>query len=49
MQLRELVDALSFLQRIYVGKGDEERLMRTVRALEQEIAKQRQAVRTSSV
>jgi hypothetical protein len=33
MQLQNLLDAVSFLERTYVGRHDEERLMATISAL----------------
>ena len=39
MTLNDLQNALSFLSRVYVGRGDEERLMKTIAALSKEINK----------
>jgi|TARA_R110000822_G_scaffold28074_2_gene83664 hypothetical protein len=39
MTLNDLQNALSFLSRVYVGRGDEERLMKTISALTKEINK----------
>jgi hypothetical protein len=39
MTINDLQNALSFLSKVYVGRGDEERLMKTISALKQEINK----------
>jgi hypothetical protein len=39
MTVNDLQNALSFLSKVYVGRGDEERLMKTIAALKQEINK----------
>ena len=49
MQLRELTDTLAFLQRVYVGKGDEERFIRLIAIIEREIAEKKTVVRPSHV
>jgi len=36
-----LEDAIEFLQRVYVGNLDEDRLVRTIRLLQQDIKKRR--------
>lgn len=49
MQLRELTDTLSFLQRVYVGRGDEERFIHLVAVIEREIAEHKKKMRPSHV
>jgi hypothetical protein len=39
MTINDLQNALSFLSKVYVGRGDEERLMKTIDALHKEINK----------
>jgi hypothetical protein len=39
MTVNDLQNALSFLSKVYVGRGDEERLMKTIAALTKEINK----------
>jgi hypothetical protein len=39
MTVNDLQNALTFLSKVYVGRGDEERLMKTIAALKQEINK----------
>jgi hypothetical protein len=39
MRIQDLLNALKFLQKTYVGKGDEEALIETIDALNREIAK----------
>lgn len=39
MTVNDLQNALSFLSKVYVGRGDEERLMKTIAALKNEISK----------
>jgi len=39
MTINDLQNALSFLSKVYVGRGDEERLMKTIDALHTEINK----------
>lgn len=41
MRIQDLLNALRFLQKTYVGKGDEETLIETIDALNREIAKRR--------
>lgn len=36
MTLNDIQNALAFLQKVYVGRGDEERFLRTVEALKKE-------------
>jgi len=37
MQIQDLVNAIVFLEKIYVGKRDEERLIKTLDALRSEV------------
>jgi hypothetical protein len=37
MTVNDLQNALTFLSKVYVGRGDEEKLMKTIAALKQEI------------
>lgn len=39
MRIQDLLNALRFLQKTYVGRGDEEALIETINALDREIAK----------
>jgi hypothetical protein len=39
MTVNDLQNALTFLSKVYVGRGDEEKLMKTIAALKQEINK----------
>lgn len=39
MTLNDIQNALSFLQRVYVGRGDEERFLQTIDALKKELNK----------
>ena len=39
MRIQDLLNALKFLQKTYVGKGDEEALIQTIDALNREIVK----------
>ena len=40
MQVQDLLNALRFLQKTYVGKLEEDVLLDTIKALEKEVAKQ---------
>lgn len=42
MQVQDLLNALTFLQKTYVGKMDEDTLLATIDALKKELAKQKQ-------
>jgi hypothetical protein len=48
MTVNDLQNALSFLSKVYVGRGDEERLMKTIFALKQEINKKVKVPATNS-
>jgi hypothetical protein len=37
MTLKDLYNAIEFLQKVYVGQGDQERLFQTLAALNKEI------------
>lgn len=39
MRTQDLINALKFLQKTYVGKGDEEALIQTIDALNSEIGR----------
>jgi hypothetical protein len=39
MRIQDLLNALKFLQKTYVGKGDEEALIQTIDALNREITR----------
>lgn len=41
MQLHEILDAVTFLERTYVGRADEEKLVRTIAALKREAERRR--------
>jgi len=43
MQLQDLVNAIVFLEKIYVGKRDEERLLKTLDALKTEVNRRQRA------
>lgn len=48
MTVNDLQNALSFLSKVYVGRGDEERLMKTIAALKSEINKKVKVTATNS-
>jgi hypothetical protein len=48
MTVNDLQNALSFLSKVYVGRGDEERLMKTIAALKNEINKKVKVPATNS-
>jgi hypothetical protein len=48
MTVNDLQNALSFLSKVYVGRGDEERLMKTIAALNNEINKKGKVLATNS-
>lgn len=39
MEVQDLLNALRFLQKTYVGRGDEDALVKTILALEKELLK----------
>lgn len=39
MTLNDLLNAREFLQRVFVGRGDEERLVKTIESLDREISR----------
>jgi hypothetical protein len=39
MEVQDLLNALRFLQKTYVGRGDEDALVKTILALEKELSK----------
>jgi len=41
MTLQSLLDAIEFLEKIYVGKGSEERLIATITSLKKEVEKRK--------
>lgn len=48
MTINDLQNALSFLSKVYVGRGDEERLMKTIDALHKEINKKAKVLANTS-
>lgn len=47
MQLQNILDAVTFLERTYVGRHDEERLVRTIAALKREAERHKRPKRAT--